>query len=55
MDQKELSSKDMEEVSGGRTYVVYDKDGKEIRRTISEAIARMTAAGHGGTYEQLKH
>ena len=54
MDQKELEAKDMEAVSGGRTYIVYDENGNEIRRTNSEALASMTAAGHHGTYELKK-
>lgn len=54
MKEKELNTEEMDQVSGGRTFIVYDKDGNEIRRVISEAIARMSAASVGGTYKLKK-
>ena len=54
MSEKELNTEEMEQVSGGRTYIVYDKDGNEIRRVYSEAIASLQAASAGGTYKLKK-
>ena len=32
-----MNEEEMEQVSGGRKYIVYDENGKEVRRTLSEA------------------
>ena len=36
-EKQEMNEEEMEQVSGGRKYIVYDENGKEVRRTLSEA------------------
>jgi len=54
MNNNELNKEEMEQVSGGRTFIVYDKDGAEVRRFLSEAEAIMWAASIEGTYKLKK-